>query len=274
MPFASRSQELRGSTFFMPADHLHGLRRPYMPTFEAEGGAGGGGGNANPAPAADDDDDDGIPAAPVRVRNKEQLREPTAYEVALREENKKWRVRAREAERRIETASGSDKAEWERKLSEARTAADQALAAEKAERERVLNEAKEASERAVAEARTAAERRIVKAEVRALAIQAGLQHAKGLDLLDLSEIKLDDKGELSLPEGYFDKAKEEFPFLFAAAQAAKQDDPPVDPAKPNSGNPANTPAPKQPTGKKVTDLSAEEYAAMKAQVFATGRLPS
>lgn len=217
--------------------------------------------------AGQDDDDDTLPEAPVSVTGKEKYREPTAYEKRLRSENAKWRERARAAEQAFKDTQTSGKGEWEQKLAEARAERDAAIAAEKAERERLLNEAKERAERGVHEARTAAERRIVRAEVRAEAIKAGLVHTKGLDMLDLTEAKLDEHGNLVLPDGFFEKAKAEMPFLFAEPKQVQE------PAKPQAtSNPTQPPPATPPTKKRGMEMTPEEWKAAERALM-QGLLP-
>lgn len=265
----SSGTTLGGAPFFMPGDRGHGLRPPFLPVFAPEGGAPGGsteGGEHDDPPEHEDDD---IPEAPVRKPARELYREPTSYEKRLRTENAKLRQRALAAEQAARDAGNGTKGEMEQKLAEARAAADAALAAEKAERERALTEAKAEGERSVTEARSAAERRIIRAEVRAAAITAGLLHVKGLDMLDLSEVKLDEKGDLVLPENYFEKAKEEYPFLFAEPKDVRGQEPPK---TGSTSNPQNPPPQTPPTSKKGMEMTADEWKTAQRELM-QGRIP-
>ena len=143
--------------------------------------------------------------APVEIADKP--REPTPYEVRLRREaaNARAKLRAAEAER--------DAAKQGVTAAEAKAAQD--------------------IEAARAEANSAAEQRIIRAEIKASALAAGMIDLDGLKLLDLSGVKLDDKGDVKLPDGFFDKARQAKPYLFkaeATTSAAKEPPPAAAPA--------------------------------------------
>lgn len=96
-----------------------------------------------------------------------------------------------------------------------RTSAKEAVkAAEdaKAESEKIKAE----SEQKVAQAITAADQRIIRAELKAEAIKAGMVDLDGLKLADLSQLKLDEKGEVVGAGDLMKSLKEAKPYLFSA----------------------------------------------------------
>lgn len=178
--------------------------------------------------------DEHDPDAPVTVADKE--REPTRYERELRAQAAKQRRRALDAER----VAGE-------KIAAAERARDEAIAA--AQRER---------DEKVAEVQRAAQDRLVRAELKAAAIKAGMVDPDGLKLLDLSDVTLDEKGELKMPEGFFDRAKEAKPFLFSG---------PV-----STSNPGVPPKAEAPKPKRATEWTPEEVEAAKRRISSGQRL--
>jgi hypothetical protein len=123
------------------------------------------------------------------------------YVHELREESKQWRQKAQGHE----------------------TAAQQAKAdAEKAKAD---------ADKAVAEARSAADARVIRAELKAAAIKAGIIDLDGLKLLDTSEVKLDDQGDVVIPDGFFDNAKRNKPWLFGSTTSQTQSPPRQEPPR-------------------------------------------
>jgi hypothetical protein len=208
---------------------------------------------------------------PVTETAAQRYRDPTPYEKRLRTENARLRARAIEAERaadearrKIEAAEAglaSANTDAERRIADARKAAEEAAAAE---RERIAAEAKSAAEASVAAERTAAQTRIIRAEVRAAAVAAGLVDPRALNMLDISSVTLDDNGEVAIPDGFFDNAKAEFPYLFADRKA--------EPAKPTTSQPASPPPSKPAEKKHGRDLSTDEWRAMRQELM-QGRIP-
>lgn len=94
------------------------------------------------------------------------------------------------------------------------SAKDSAKAAEdaKADAERVKAEA----EQKVTQAVTVADQRIIRAELKAEAIKAGMVDLDGLKLADLSQLKLDEKGEVVGAGDLMKSLKEAKPYLFSA----------------------------------------------------------
>lgn len=145
------------------------------------------------------------------------------YVRELREENKGWRLKADENKK----------------------AADEAkAAAEKA--------AKDADER-VGAATKASNDRIIRAELKAAALKAGMVDLDGLKLADLSKVTLDDKGEVQGADALMEELKKSKPYLFGAASSSTGKNPP--PADP-------------PANKKAKDMTPEELAAAEAAFLA------
>ncbi len=144
------------------------------------------------------------------------------YVRELRHENAGYRLRATEAEKK---------------------AAEAAEAAKKA--------AEEAEGRAK-KAEEAAQVRIIKAEMKTHAIKAGIVDLDGLTLADLSQVKIDEQGEVTGAEEAIAALKKAKPYLFTTTTATG--------GKGGSGQP---PPSDRPTQKRATEMTTEEYAAFK-----------
>lgn len=127
------------------------------------------------------------------------------------------------------------------------------------EQEAIAKAAKEAADKAINEATeklTAAEKaandRIIRAELKAEALKAGMIDLDGLKLADLSKVTLDDKGEVVGAEEMMNALKEAKPYLFG---------------KGNTSSTENPPTPEKQQSKRATEMSAEEYAAAKAKLM-------
>jgi hypothetical protein len=94
--------------------------------------------------------------------------------------------------------------------------------------------AKKAQEEAIAKAQEAEQRaaaRIIKAELKAYAIKAGIVDLDALALADLSGVKLNDNGEIEGAEAALDALKKSKPYLFAQTTASTQQPPKGDQQK-------------------------------------------
>lgn len=129
---------------------------------------------------------------------------------------------------------------WRLKHKEARDAADAAEAAAKA--------ASEAAEAKVGEVSKAAEQRIIRAELKAHAVKAGIVDLDGLKLVDLSSVKLDANGEVEGADALIESLKKAKPYLFGP---------------PNSSSTQPPPSKDPPPPKAAKDLTKEEYEAAK-----------
>lgn len=144
------------------------------------------------------------------------------YVRELREENKGWRLKATEQE----TAA-----------KEAKALADKA--------------AKDADEKIVAGTK-ASNDRIIRAELKAVAVKAGMVDLDGLKLADLSTVKLNDAGEVEGAEALMEALKKAKPYLFGAASTSST---------------SKVPATGDPKAKKATEMTADEYKAAKAEAL-------
>jgi hypothetical protein len=160
---------------------------------------------------ADDPADPPVdPADPVQVDDT-KIREPTAYEKRLRTENAKYRLEAKTAKEQL-------------------TAREAALLADK--------------EQAVTETRTAANQRIIRAELKAAALAAGIVSVDALKMIDTSAITLDDQGEVVVPDDFWTKQKAAYPFAFG---------------QPSTSSTATPPPTTPPAAKLATQMTAEEW---------------
>jgi hypothetical protein len=144
------------------------------------------------------------------------------YVRELREENKGWRLKASELEKERDTH---------------KTAAE-AAATTATEREKAAN--------------TAADQRVIRAEMKAAAVKAGMVDLDGLKLADLSTVKLNDQGEVEGADALLEALKKAKPYLFGSTQ--------------NTSNPAKPPDPKNPVPKKAAEMTSEEYATARAAI--------
>lgn len=135
------------------------------------------------------------------------------------------------------------------------------LAKQAAEKER--DEHKSAAEKAQQEAdgkvkaaNTAAEQRIIRSEMKALAIKAGIVDLDGLALADLSKVKFDDKGDLVGADEAIEALKKSKPYLFGAASTS-------------STKGAPKPGDKEPID--ARNMKPEEYAAARAKLTGNRR---
>ena len=134
-----------------------------------------------------------------------------------------------------------------------------------AEESRKAAEAEERATKALEEATgkitaatTQANERIIRAELKASAIKAGMVDLDGLKLADLSTVKLNDAGEVEGAETLMEEMKKAKPYLFGTTISTT-----------NTGTP-----PKRDEGKPklATEMTKEEYAAAKENIK-NGKFP-
>ena len=116
--------------------------------------------------------------------------------------------------------------------------------------------AKKATEEAdakVAAATTAADARILRAELKAEALKAGMVDLDGLKLADMSKVKLNEAGEVEGAEALMTELKKSKPYLFGVVSSSSN--PGGQPPKP-SGNKA----------KSATEMTTEEYKAARMNI--------
>ena len=142
------------------------------------------------------------------------------YVAKLRLENAKWRAKADQSMQEENELYRNKLTESEAKLSAAEAAA---------------KKASEDADARVKEAASAADQRIIRAELKAEALKAGMIDLDGLKLADLSKVKLNDKGEVEGAEQMMQALKESKPYLFREAtntsSSQKKPDPKDDKVK-------------------------------------------
>lgn len=164
------------------------------------------------------------PASPPVVTNidkKEHFSREYVHE--LREENKNWRVKAQEAEKMLETT----KSETATKLAE--------------------------SQKAIETTTKASQDRIIRAELKATAIAAGMVDLDFLKLADLSQVTLSEDGEVKGADEMIEALKKNKPHFFQENKT--------------SSSTAKAPEKKPDGVKSAKDMTPEEYAKEKARVL-------
>jgi hypothetical protein len=159
------------------------------------------------------------PPAPADGDHKETF--SREYVRELREENKGWRQKATA----LETERDTHKTAAERFQLEA--------------------------DDKVKAASAAANDRILRSELKAEALKAGMIDLDGLKLADLSKVTLKEDGTVDGAESMLEELKKAKPYLFGSTQ--------------NSSTPGTPPNPKPPTAKKATEMTTEEYAIARKQ---------
>lgn len=152
-------------------------------------------------------------ATPPTVAGKETF--SREYVQELRQENASYRTRAIEAEKKAqEAADSAKKAQDEAEAKAAKAAAD--------------------ADAKVKDGHSAADQRVIRAELKAEALKAGMVDLDGLKLADLSAIKIDDKGEVTGATELMAALKESKPYLFreATSSSSTSTPPKKDPPKP------------------------------------------
>ncbi|SDR37583.1 hypothetical protein SAMN05443245_5241 [Paraburkholderia fungorum] len=150
----------------------------------------------------------GTPPVVAPVQGKEVF--SREYVQELRQENASYRTRANDAERKAQEAETKAlKAQEEADAKAAKAASD--------------------ADAKVQETHTAADQRIIRAELKAEAIKAGMVDLDGLKLADLSAVKIDEKGDVVGAEDMLKALKEAKPYLFK--EATSSSNPGTPPAK-------------------------------------------
>ena len=145
------------------------------------------------------------------------------YVHELREENKAWRLKATEAEKKAtDLQAATDLA--------TKTAKDTAETAKKD-----------------------ADARVIRAEIKAAAVAAGMVDLDGLKLADLSKVTLKDDGTVEGVDVMLTEFKTAKPYLFGT---------------PNTSSNTKEPPPKTtPEAKKATEMTEAEYAEAKKELL-------
>jgi hypothetical protein len=111
----------------------------------------------------------------------------------------------------------------------------------------------ETAEAALAAVQAETSARLVRAELKAEAIRAGMIDLDGLKLLDLSQIEVDEHGDVVEPAKVFSKLKRAKPWLFGGAGS--------------SSAAAQAPRPEPPRQRQASELSHEEWLAARAALI-------
>ena len=96
------------------------------------------------------------------------------------------------------------------------------------------------------------ETRLIRAELKAEAVRAGMIDLDGLKLLDLSNAKIDENGEVPAAAAMMVELKRAKPWLFSKA---------------SSSSAASVPANEPPRQKLATEMSEVEYRAARAELL-------
>lgn len=180
------------------------LIRKHVFQDQNNGGEGGGGGDGGAGGSSN-------APAPSGTSRESFSRE---YVHELREENKAQRLARQEAEKK------------------AQEAIDQA------------KKAKDEADGRVSQAQQAANERIIRAELKAEAVKAGVVDLDVLKLVDLSKLKINDQGEVEGGAELIKQLKESKPHFFGASNSTEKGG---TPPKGDNGKP-----------KKVSEMTAEE----------------
>ncbi|HET6183231.1 MAG TPA: hypothetical protein VFA03_06505 [Acetobacteraceae bacterium] len=109
-------------------------------------------------------------------------------------------------------------------------------------------------EHELAEVRQSAEARIVRAELKAEAVRAGIIDPDGLKLLDLSAAKLDEDGQVANAAALISALKKSKPWLFQSGART-------------SSTAASAPPAQQPRPRLATEMSDEEWRAAREAIL-------
>jgi len=107
-------------------------------------------------------------------------------------------------------------------------------------------------QRTLQETSEAGNARVVQAELKNAALQAGMVDLDGLKLLDTAKVKLNEQGEIEGATELMRELKGQKPWLFGGASSSSRANPP--PAHP-------------PRAKAATEMSPEEYRAARAEML-------
>ena len=121
------------------------------------------------------------------------------------------------------------------------------------EAERLRQEAEQKTEQAL----KAAQANLVRAELKAAALAAGMIDLDGLKLADLSRVNLNEAGEVQGAEVIIGALKEAKPYLFQTPS--------------NSSNPQPAPPVKPAEAKRATQMNREEYEKARQALIKTAR---
>jgi hypothetical protein len=107
-------------------------------------------------------------------------------------------------------------------------------------------------ERRLAEMESTTNERLVRAELKAEAVRAGMVDLDGLKLIDLTAVTLNDKGEVDSAAALMAQLRKDKPWLFGGG---------------SSSSPAVPPPAQPPAAKKATAMSHKEWQAARADLL-------
>jgi hypothetical protein len=110
----------------------------------------------------------------------------------------------------------------------------------------------EQAEAALNAAQAAANARLIRADLKAEAIRAGMVDLDGLKLIDMDEVRLNEAGEVVEAAAVLAKLKRAKPWLFGAASSSAA---------------ANPPRPEPPRVRHASELTHEEWLAARAALL-------
>ena len=116
----------------------------------------------------------------------------------------------------------------------------------------IWRERAETAEKELAELMSATERKLVRAELRAAALQAGMVDLDGIALIDSGAIKLDDQGSLANATSLMGQLRRAKPWLFGGTSTS-------------SG--AGAPVAQPPRAKLATEMSVDEWRTARADLL-------
>jgi hypothetical protein len=111
----------------------------------------------------------------------------------------------------------------------------------------------EQAEAALAEARQTTTERLMRSELKAAAIQAGMIDLDGIKLIDMSDVEISDAGDIVDADAVFIKLKRTKPWLFGQGRSSS-------PA-------AHAPRPEQPRTRHANELTHEEWVLARAALL-------
>lgn len=111
----------------------------------------------------------------------------------------------------------------------------------------------ETAEAALRRTQEDADARLIRAELKAEALRAGMVDLDGLKLLDVADIQLTERGEVADAAALFTKLKRVKPWLFGAVAS--------------SSAAANPPRPEPPRTRHANELSHEEWLVARAALL-------
>ena len=111
----------------------------------------------------------------------------------------------------------------------------------------------ELAEAALGQMQVDVEARLIRAELKAEAVKAGMIDLDGLKLVDTSEVRLNDAGEVQDAQGLLARLKKAKPWLFGGGAS--------------SSAAANPPRPEPPRTRHANELSHEEWLQARAALL-------